>query len=100
MTTTHNSIDYLIEAFLKSKSSSYTIETKNYRLDICKKNIELTDSCEYIPLEKIIITVRDATFVTRRKELEKTQKKNSTVYPDINKKRKIKTEKKRRGRMS
>ena len=87
MTTTHNSIDYLIEAFLKSKSSSYTIETKNYRLDISKKNIELTDSFEeYIPLEKIIITVRDATFVTRRKELEKTQKKNSTVYPDINKK--------------
>ena len=86
MTTTHNSIDYLIEAFLKSKSSSYTIKTKNYRLDISKKNIELTDSCEYIPLEKIIITVRDATFVTRRKELEKTQKKNSTVYQDINKK--------------
>ena len=87
MTTTHNSIDYLIEAFLKSKSSSYTIETKNYRLDISKKNIELTDSFEeYIPLEKIIITVRDATFVTRRKELEKTQKKNSTVCPDINKK--------------
>ena len=86
MTTTHNSIDYLIEAFLKSKSSSYTIETKNYRLDISKKNIELTDSFEYIPLEKIIITVRDATFVTRRKELEKTQKKNSTVYPGINKK--------------
>lgn len=94
MTTTHNSIDDLIEAFLKSKSSSYTIETKNYRLDISKKNIELTDSFEeYIPLEKIIITVRDATFVTRRKELEKTQKKNSTVYPDINK-----TEKKRRGK--
>ena len=87
MTTTHNSIDYLIKAFLKSKSSSYTIDTKNYRLDISKKNIELTDSFEeYIPLEKIIITVRDATFVTRRKELEKTQKKNSTVYPDINKK--------------
>lgn len=87
MTTTHNLIDDLIEAFLKSKSSSYTIETKNYRLDISKKNIELTDSFEeYIPLEKIIITVRDATFVTRRKELEKTQKKNSTVYPDINKK--------------
>ena len=78
--------DFLIEAFLKSKSSSYTIETKNYRLDISKKNIELTDSCEYIPLEKIIITVRDATFVTRRKELEKTQKKNSTVCQNINKK--------------
>lgn len=87
MTTTHNLIDDLVEAFLKSKSSSYTIETKNYRLDISRKNIELTDSFEeYIPLEQIVITVRDATFVTRRKELEKTQKKNSTVYPDINKK--------------
>lgn len=50
MTTTHHLIDYLIEEFLKSKSSSYIIETENYRFDISKKNIELTDTFEYSPL--------------------------------------------------
>lgn len=75
MTTTHHLIDYLIEEFLKSKSSSYIIETENYRLDISKKNIELTDTFEYSPLEQIIITVRDATFITRRKKLEKLRKR-------------------------
>lgn len=75
MTTTHHLIDYLIEEFLKSKSSSYIIETENYRLDISKKNIKLTDTFEYSPLEQIIITVRDATFITRRKKLEKLRKR-------------------------
>lgn len=85
MTTTHHLIDYLIEEFLKSKHSGYTIETDKYRLDITQKDIRSTDTFEYPPIQKIIVTVRDATFVARQRELEKEQE-NPSVCLDINKK--------------
>ena len=84
-TTAPNLIDCLIEKFLESKSSGYTIETDKYRLDITQKDIRSTDTFEYPPIQKIIVTVRDATFVARQKELEK-EKKNSSVCSDINQK--------------
>lgn len=82
-TTAPHLIDCLIEKFLESRHSGYTIETDKYRLDITQKDIRDTDTSEYPPIKKIIVTVRDATFVARQKELEK-EKENSSVCSDIN----------------
>lgn len=82
-TTAPHLIDCLIKKFLESKNSDYTIETDKYRLDIAQKDIRSTDTFEYPPIKQIIVTVRDATFVARQKELEK-EKENPSVCSDIN----------------
>lgn len=84
-TTAPHLIDCLIEKFLESKSSGYTIETDKYRLDITQKDIRSTDTSEYPPIQKIIVTVRDATFVARQRELEK-EKENSSACSNTNQK--------------